>query len=484
MAGEKKTTGGGGRYVAAALVGAAVLALGGIGYVKKVRSDAATAEADAKKAQKAKGKKRLRYKTMADGSLILAADGDPEDSSIVYKEVDDALAEDAKDRLEMEAQHAEYVRQAEDTRKAIRFGEGTKLIDEEFVKGNRPNVRHEGPAPLIAMRGKPIQPDEVKGDPQDLPHVIFTGPRYNAYPGQPIEAVLEVRKGAPGSAHGEQRLPAAIKSASLARAEKDAFVPFADFPLNDEGRFGDAKAGDLVYAGALDVFKDSKNATLRGELRLTVVFNVQGSGETYTGTLDFPVNGAPQGKILGIVGDRNTGGGLELVFKVQANEAGIYILEGNISTSGGKPLIHVEHRTPIDAGTHEVTVPVCGAAFRETSADGPYVIDALFAEFVDEKANPPQLFMLEAPPGMKYTTKAYRGGEFSDASCASPAQQRALKTAEAEAADPNPSTRVVDKPDEIGDDKGGVTKVTGDKNVIPIRPLTGTPPAPAPTPPQ
>ena len=495
--GSKK---GGGAGVAIA-VGAALLGVVVFGGPKiKSMFGGGDGADSADSAEGKSGKKKRKVKRVVNGEEREVEEF-ADDESAAFDSTNPPVNPSDRDRWEKEREERlkhrkqaleEYIRES-------RLGPSTHAMGEEgfgYEGIVKPNARHESPLALRKFSTDPNNPKnpESREEQKKSKYAMLTGDVYNVYPGVPLVARLTVTQGNPRAAdpQGAVLEPIAVNlvSARLTKRGTDGkVVVLGDFPLNDQGQFGDAQAGDRIYSGSLD---PTKIKGLDGEVTLTAVFTAPGESGEYAVPLDWNVIAKPHATITGPKGDAlSEGGSLDVYVGVNVTEPGQYHFQAVIADQKGTNLGWAEGRPTLDRGAQTVTLNYYGLLFQERKVDGPYTVNLvsgthIYGARMDQTSGLPEW-------SGTYATKPYKATQFTNEQSQDPERKARIALLEDEVAR-NPGAVTKDGPDLVLDESGNL--VPGNGRALPPgsvglpkeTPKPALPPEPTPpqqpTPPQ
>jgi hypothetical protein len=469
--GSKPSSGGGGKKggggvaiaVGAVLIGAVVFGgpkikamLGGKGEVDA--ADSAEGKA---------GKKKRKVKRVVNGEEREVEEFASDDDAAAYDSTNPPVNPADRERWEKERE-ARLEQRKKDLEQYIhdsRLGPSTHSMGEEGFGYDgivRPNARHESPLALRKFSTDPNSPKnpESREEQKKSKYAMLTGDVYNVYPGVPLVARLTVTQGNPSADPlGPPLEPIAVTlvSARLTKRSPDGKQTIlGDFPLNDQGQFGDTQAGDRIYSGSLD---PSKLKGLDGEVTLTAVFTVAGESGEYAVPLDWNVIAKPHATITGPKGDALVeGGSLDVYVGVNVNEPGQYHFQAVIADQKGANLGWAEGRPTLDRGAQTVTLNYYGLLFQEKKLDGPYIVNLVSGTHI-HGARMDQTAAVPEWTGA-YTTKPYKAAQFTSEQSQDPERKSRIAQMQDDVAR-NPGAVTKDGPDMILDESGNLVPGNG-----------------------
>jgi len=506
--GGKKGGGGVAIVVGALLIGAVVL-----GGPKIKAMLGGKGEADSPESAEGKsGKKKRKVKRVVNGEEREVEEVASDDDAAAYDSTNPPVNPADRERWEKEreARLEQRKKDLEEFIRESRLGPSTHAMGEEGIgyEGiTKPNARHESPLALRKFSTDPNNPKnpESREEQKKSKYAMLTGDVYNVYPGVPLVARLTVTQGNPSADPlGPPLEPIAVSlvSARLTKRSADGKqTVLGDFPLNDQGQFGDTAAGDRIYSGSLD---PSKVKGLDGEVTLTAVFNVPGESGEYAVPLDWNVIAKPHATITGPKGDALAeGGSLDIYVGVNVTDPGLYQFQAVIADAKGANLGWAEARPTLERGTQTVTLQYYGLLFQEKKVDGPYTVNFVSGTHI-HGARMDQTSSVPEWTG-KYATKPYKAGQFTSEESQDPERKSRIAQMQDDVAR-NPGAITKDGPDMVLDESGNLEPGNGralppgsvelpketPKPALPAEPAapsqpgSGQPgaPTPAPTPPK
>lgn len=199
-------------------------------------------------------------------------------------------------------------------------------------------------------------------------------------------------------------------------------VPPVTVRFTDDGRGGDARAGDGVLSFRLHPASQGF-AQLDGVIRVELALQ---SGD-HPGYAFFDVIYSPEVPATWGVGVREVveNGSLNLYLPVQVLRPGRYVASGRIDDARGKPFALATFNDELAAGPGELRLQVFGKLLRDGQPAFPLVLRDVEAFLLKPDAFPDRA-LLPRRAGTVHTTAAYALGLFSDAEWRSEERQRYL----------------------------------------------------------
>ncbi|RKH41874.1 choice-of-anchor X domain-containing protein [Corallococcus sicarius] len=191
-------------------------------------------------------------------------------------------------------------------------------------------------------------------------------------------------------------------------------------PFGDDGRDGDAVAGDGMLTGR---FQPSKQgfAMYSGTLRVDVRVR---SGSVEDGTFfDVLYTPAPPATFTRRVRESLEGGSLDLYLSVQVRKPGRYVVSGRMDDEGGVPFASVSFNEELPEGLNEVKLSVFGKLIRDEAPTFPLVLRDVEGFLLKESGDPDRELMVTLR-GPVHTTREYSLQQFSSAEWKSPERER------------------------------------------------------------
>ncbi len=188
-------------------------------------------------------------------------------------------------------------------------------------------------------------------------------------------------------------------------------VPVGELAFHDDGREGDAVAGDYVYTAAWSPPRDDRALAASYFVRV-IAFSLEGI-ERRAGT-SFQVS-RPHARLTGRFRDRIDQGSLVIDAEVEVQQAGRFHLAATLYSTANRPLGLAQTSAELEPGTHWLPLKFYGRMFHgvETGSgpvDGPYVLR--FVSLMTTTSMPNALSRLAEP---QFVTKPYRATEFTSA---------------------------------------------------------------------
>lgn len=310
----------------------------------------------------------------------------------------------------------------------LRYPPGSQPLSRDMRDVLKPNARHETALPLALATG-------ATGGAPTSGELSFqlTGDVYTVVGRGSLSPTLEVfRESTPGSERA--RVAVDITDLALVTVEPGGTRPVATtLALNDEGRTGDAVAGDRIYGTTIVPSAIPALAAYRGLARLDVGFVArEGDRRPAHATLDFRVIGSAPAAFIGVSNERLTAEGLELSVDLDVDEPGHYFVQGLLFDAHGAPIGFAVARPTLARGRATVPLLYFGLLFHDARASGPFVFRTLTGQRLPE-ANEPDRAELAMWLG-SYQTRAYRLTELSDREYESPAKEAKIQALAALAA--------------------------------------------------
>jgi hypothetical protein len=314
-----------------------------------------------------------------------------------------------------------------DALELLKYSPDSQPLRRDMVDVLAPNRRYESAMPLAMATGRTGDPPKQG----DLSFVL-TGDVYSVVGKGALAATLEVFR---ESATGErERVAVDVNSCALSIVEAAGSRPIAGAALlNDEGRDGDATAGDKVYGRSLVPAAVPALAAYRGLVRLDVEFTAaDGDRRPARASLDFRLAASVPAVVSGVAGERLTPDGLEISVDLRVDEAGHYFVQGLLFDANDAPIGFAVARPRLEVGRARVPILFWGLLMREAKRPGPYVFRAVTGHRLPEPNERDRVDMAtwEGP----YRTSAYALSDFSDKEYESPSKELKIQALAALAA--------------------------------------------------
>ncbi len=190
----------------------------------------------------------------------------------------------------------------------------------------------------------------------------------------------------------------------------------------DDGRNGDAVAGDGAFTGMLTPSK-SGLAGFSGTIRTQVNYSVNGR----PGVVNFDVIHTPELPALwtGAIRDVMENGALSFVLPADIRQAGRYVVHGRVDDANGKPFALVSFNDMLAAGPQEIRLTVFGKLVRDQEPAMPLSLRDVDAYLLKENTDPDRALMPRME-GRVHISKTYAMKGFSDAEWQSEERTRYL----------------------------------------------------------
>lgn len=212
----------------------------------------------------------------------------------------------------------------------------------------------------------------------------FDADRSLAAFGEPYTSWIEVwHKG-----ERNRRVPLKIHAATVNTVSGSEQGRIMNLEYRDDGKNGDAKAGDFIYTNR---FVPSSLQELRTSKQVHIQANVEAEGgATRVMTRDFGYTPRPPLEVERVT-DAIVNGHLEVTLHVEVFEPGTYTIEANCMASDGEtPIAYMREFYKLAAGKQKATLRFFGKIFHDKGFDGPYVIKDIrgFLRFFDTDEAP------------------------------------------------------------------------------------------------
>lgn len=226
------------------------------------------------------------------------------------------------------------------------------------------------------------------------------------------------------SAHdGEGRaLPLQVQRAVAEAMPRVADGPRVPLDVNDQGRTGDALAGDGVLSTRLQPARQGLGGQARS-IRLSLALQ---SGEQ-PGFAYFDVVYSPEQPATwaGAVRERLDTGSLLLELPVQVHTAGRYVVAGRVDDADGRPLALLSFNEELAAGPQAFRLSLFGKLVRDLQPRFPLRLRDVEA-FLLKADQFPDRALLPRRWGLVHETQRYPLASFSTAEWQSPERSRYL----------------------------------------------------------
>ncbi len=234
---------------------------------------------------------------------------------------------------------------------------------------------------------------------------------------------LTVFEGKDGSKPVEARVLSAAVVASAVPGGDERTV--ASLVLNDAGRAGDARAGDLVYGGS---FSPAKNAAVdeSGRYGIRVVFEDPGGVKT-TGlaSLLYTAESSVPARFTGKFQEKVEQGSLLVLPELDVKKPGSYVVRANLFAPDGTPIAHSRFEGELQQGKRSVELLFFGKVFHDKAASGPYSLRGLYGYRSVPGNSPNREMMVEYKEA--YETRRYGIAAFSASPWQSPEKAATIR---------------------------------------------------------
>jgi hypothetical protein len=225
-----------------------------------------------------------------------------------------------------------------------------------------------------------------------------------------------------------KRVPLTVRSAWVMTTSGALAGRTLELVYHDDGRDGDAVAGDLRYTNR---FVPAEHEELQVSREVQLYADVVAAGVERPMIHDFTYAPRAVLEVLG-VHDAVVDGSLVVTVDSDVLEDGLYTFEANATAAPtDEPIAYVDQSFPLHAGRQQVRLVFFGRVFRDRGLSGPYTIRDLrgFRRFVDgAEAN-----IWWSYAGV-HTTAAYDVAQLSDAEWDAPEKREKVRRLEAAAA--------------------------------------------------
>ncbi|MGM9491434.1 hypothetical protein [Ideonella sp. YS5] len=193
--------------------------------------------------------------------------------------------------------------------------------------------------------------------------------------------------------------------------------------FTDDGRNGDAKAGDNVLSLRLQPATTQGLGDIEGVIRVELALQ---SGE-HSGYAYFDIIYSPEAPAAwaGAVREALEGGSLNLYLPVQVIKAGRYVASGRIDDANGRPFALVSFNEELGTGPQQLKLQVFGKLLRDVQPEFPLALRDVDAFLLKPDAFPDRALMPRRA-GVVWRTRSYPLTAFSDAEWTSEERNRYL----------------------------------------------------------
>jgi hypothetical protein len=202
-----------------------------------------------------------------------------------------------------------------------------------------------------------------------------------------------------------------------------SLYPQVPIAFNDEGRDGDAAAGDGVYGARLHPATQGF-AELFGRIRMEVHLQFQNQqGITYFDVMYTPAAPATwEGGVREALED----GSLNFYLKANVQQSGRYVVTGRIDDAQGKPFALLTFNDEVGAGPQEFKLTLFGKLIRDGQPAFPLVLRDVDAFLLRPNASPDRSLMPRLP-GQVHMSQTHAPESFSNAEWNSEERTRYLR---------------------------------------------------------
>jgi hypothetical protein len=252
----------------------------------------------------------------------------------------------------------------------------------------------------------------------------FAADRHHVTYGEPLTSWIEVWT------RGDEakRVPLRVRSAWVMTTSGANQGRTIELGYHDDGRDGDAVAGDLRYSNR---FVPAEHEELRVSRDVQLYADVVAAGVERPMLRDFTYAPRPVLEVTR-VSDALVNGSLVVSVDCEVFEDGLYTFEANaVSAAGEEPIAYVDQSFPLHAGKQQVQLSFFGRVFHDRGLSGPYLVRDLHGFRRDLDGAEGNVWWSQ--PGA-HATAAYDVAQFSDAEWDAPEKQEKLRRLEAAAA--------------------------------------------------
>jgi hypothetical protein len=198
-------------------------------------------------------------------------------------------------------------------------------------------------------------------------------------------------------------------------------VPDVALDLNDEGRAGDAAAGDRVYGMQLQPATQGY-ANLFGQIRVEVQLEIRGEqGSTY---FDVYYTPEPPAVWQGGVRDAMEDGALVFHLGAEVHKPGRYVISARVDDANGVPFALLGFNDEVGTGPFDFKLRLFGALVRDAKPAFPLTLRDVDGFLLRESF--PDRMLMPRRAGPVHTTGTVALSEFADAEWNSEERQRYL----------------------------------------------------------
>jgi hypothetical protein len=201
----------------------------------------------------------------------------------------------------------------------------------------------------------------------------------------------------------EHGRPAAAREIVATLTVED-LAPIGDVKFHDDGRDGDAVAGDGRYTAVIDA--ERLGTKLATSYLVQVVARVD---EERRGAASF-LYSSPHGRLTGEYRDALVDGSLHVGAEIEVTEAGRFHLEATLyGPDGVEKIAWAQAADWFEPGTHWLDLAFYGLILRERGLDGPYVLRFVALSTTTEMPNAKNRLVENA-----FWTQAYAASAFTN----------------------------------------------------------------------
>jgi hypothetical protein len=250
---------------------------------------------------------------------------------------------------------------------------------------------------------------------------MFTADKFNVFDGETITLTLRAAK---GSSMAAGAFSITNLSAGVAKGRSPDAPKVLDLAFSDDGRNGDATAGDGTYTSTVAPSKIPALADYKGSVRAFVEFTANGAsfGHQLFFT-HFPPTGIA-GTFTGHFREAIEDGSLVIYAQMNVLQAGNFALDATLLTADDQAFCHARFKGKLGLGNQDVRFLFFGKAIRDglpAGAVSPFKVSELYGMMVPDPGELVRLskggdFAPAAVPlfGGQYVTGQYEPSQFSD----------------------------------------------------------------------
>ncbi len=208
-----------------------------------------------------------------------------------------------------------------------------------------------------------------------------------------------------------ERLPLEVERATARglSAQPDRVTPQVALRMADDGRSGDAVAGDRTVSGAWTP-AETDLADFAGTIRAEIEYKVE--GRAGVAWLDVVYSPEVPATWSAPIREAIEGGSLVFLLKAKVRAPGRYLVSGRVDDARGRPMAMLMFNDLLGAGDQEIRLSLHGKLIRDLEPSFPLKLRDVDAYLLRDDADPDRALMPRIE-GEAHTTRVYTLSKFS-----------------------------------------------------------------------